>query len=380
MVFKRPARASSGAAKRAKLDPVERACSLVLEGISESNSVPKVVQRMLGDMVEASLGAPVDERHKFQASVVAMIREVLKGAEAGMQEEVAKVAELFAVAEGATVKNDSAIREADKDVAAQEAKACSAKVALASDAKAVKATAQAITEAEESQAAGEETLQGAQTKRAKLASAMQDCAGPLVEGSAEDSDARGLVIKLVHVLTDFEFDESMTTAIPEALSKKPVERGAFDAMVVQQLSDEVSKRLAAFDGILNEAEQIRSALASALTGAEASQSAAKQARLASAAAFLQAQAAHRESMDTLAAAQQAQSRTKKEMQQHLDFLEDIKERLAAFREGPLAAFAELRDREAPKAPVAEAVAKDAVAEEEAPEAAAAAPEAEAAAA
>mmetsp|Transcript_21464 Transcript_21464/g.64079 ORF Transcript_21464/g.64079 Transcript_21464/m.64079 type:complete len:369 (-) Transcript_21464:28-1134(-) len=362
MVFKRPAGAVGAAGKRQRLGPVQRLCATVDGGISQPAGVPKVVQRMLSDMLEASLATPVGERHKFQASVVGMIGQVLSDTEASLQEEVSRLGKDVATAEGDKVKGEAAVREAEATHAVKEAAAAGAKSVLASAAEAVKAATEAVKTAVADQDAAENDIQAAGQRRAKLAGAMEECTAPLVDGSVEEGAMRSLVIKLVQVLKGYQLDQSMMTAIPEALSKKPLDRGHFDTMVVQQLNDEVSKRLAAFDRTIQDAEMTRAACVSTLQAAESSEAAAKQQRVMTAQAYLAAQAAHRESANGLEGARQALAGAQQEIEQTLEWTEDAKARLADFRAGSLAAFVELRDREAPKEPEPAPAAEEGVVE------------------
>ncbi|CAE8696064.1 unnamed protein product, partial [Polarella glacialis] len=65
-------------------------------------------------------------------------------------------------------------------------------------------------------------------QKERLLSTVSDFVRPLVEGSVTGDDAHRLAESLLAALSKLALDESMMTAIPEAITKEPAARGPFD--------------------------------------------------------------------------------------------------------------------------------------------------------
>ena len=81
--------------------------------------------------------------------------------------------------------------------------------------------------------------------------ACNDLLKPLVSGS-NDIDVKYLVNGLLVVLKSLSFDHSFLVSIPNAFCKDVASRGVFDTMVVTQVDEDVSKRLASLNSRLQQ--------------------------------------------------------------------------------------------------------------------------------
>jgi len=366
MVAKRPASSAATLAKRQKRDPILDKCDAVAKGL-QSADLPDIVEKMLTDMLSSSLGIFMDERHKYQSSVVNMVADVLSGAEAGLKQNIEEAE--AQVSKGATEQaaREAAVQEAEATLQAKASETKERKLVLAGAATAFKEAKEGVAAALAAQKAGDKDILEAGNKKATLETAMTDFVKPLTEGGLSEDQAKEAVASLTAVLKKFDFDQSMIMSIPTSLSKEPAVRGPFDTMVVAQLDEEVGKRVAALDATLKEGEPSKAERAAALASAEATLVSAKEAQLASAESFQAAQKAEKDASAALDAAKKALKAMTSEIRSHNRALDIASAELSVFQEGPLAVFGELKEHVAPPPPPEE---PEAAPEEAAPEAAA----------
>merc|ERR1712113_176855 len=174
---------------------------------------------------------------------------------------------------------------------------------------------------------------------------MGDLIKPLSDGNVEDEEkAKEMVSSLLLVLKEYNFDQSMITSLPNVLSKGPTLRGPFDAMVLTLLDEEVSKHLMAIDAMVKESEPLKAERAAALETAKVSCEAARSKQTECSEILNIAQAEEKECESALKKAHQLLKELGPQVQQCSNDLDAAKEKLSNFCEGPLVAFAELKDR------------------------------------
>merc|ERR1719343_704729 len=100
-----------------------------------------------------------------------------------------------------------------------------------------------------------------------------------------------MVSRLKTTLNKFVLVESLMTALPNALSKQPSARGAFDVMVVSQLNEEMGKLIASLDTTISQGESVNQERSAALSVAEAALEESKRGQLVAAQAFRDAKGA-----------------------------------------------------------------------------------------
>jgi len=92
-----------------------------------------------------------------------------------------------------------------------------------------------------------------------LEKAVTESIKPLVEAGSESVPLK----PLLKLLAEHKFNESMLTALPGAVAKKPDERGPFDTLVVQELNEEVAKRLDSMKATIASGEKAKAERAAA---------------------------------------------------------------------------------------------------------------------
>lgn len=251
--MKRPAASKAAAAsvKKAKveqeLDPLKLLCDSVIAGLCRSSETPTPALNMLTAMAEAAFASCKGDRHKYQESVVDMIGDVLSGAAAESQKSLERLKEKLEGMGEMRLQREAATQSAQAELDAKLASTRVSKFALAEDAQAFAAAKQAVSAAQAALRAASRELDREVKAKEHLLVTITDFVQPLAEGSVEACSTQSHTTSLMASLTKLGLDESMMSAIPEAIVKEPATRGTFDSSVVASLQDELDKRILASD-------------------------------------------------------------------------------------------------------------------------------------
>jgi len=269
-------------AKKAKTeDPVKEAIKVLNAAFDDEDqvglsTVPEITKEMLGSVIATSLGAgaAADERHDYQAKMADAIGEVLK--------------EVVKIWEGKVV-------EAQGSVTAAEATKTE-KDGIAATAESTLATKTSETEAaQETLAAAKAALAEAGTNLGKCKDAVDKFDVDLVKKENELGKVKGVLTENFEVLKagvewatakeqkegekkhlgpistmlkTLHADTSLMSALQSALTKKPAERGQFDAMAIEQLETILTSKITELESHINNAESIKAAKVAAVSEAE----------------------------------------------------------------------------------------------------------------
>lgn len=363
---KRPAAASAGDKKRRKeeqVDPVHQHCQAVADGLCRTTEVPTAVLSMLSAMSENALRSCKDERHSYQVAVVDMIGSVLDGVEAELRNTVAGHQEIIARSDEVRATRTSAVKAAEAHLEERKATTQKAKYALAEDAEAYKNAKEAVASAQVAQKHLEKELDATAKQKDRLESTVNDFFKPLAVGSVTGEEAQRLAESLLASLSKLSLEESMMTALPDAITKEPSTRGSFDTSVVENAETALANLIAKATSDLSAAEPRKAEAAETLKAAEAAFENAKEKQHKSAAAYNEARNSSLESEAALKAAEQTLADLDPEVRKAQKDLEAAEKDLAAFCSGAKSSFAELRDRVLPLEPEVAEEAPEAVEEE-----------------
>lgn len=118
------------------------------------------------------------------------------------------------------------------------------KVSLAEAAKEVLACKAALAQKTKEQADEDAAHKQAQTDKASLEIVLAEDFRLLRDGETEPEQEKHHYEKLASVVHKSNLDESLITALPVCMMKKPCARGSFDAMVVAQLEESLQGQIA----------------------------------------------------------------------------------------------------------------------------------------
>jgi len=359
--MKRPAAAKApAAAKKAKVqepepvDPVQVHCDAVGEGLCLSCEIPTPVLNMLSSMVDGALRTCKDERHKYQESVVDMLAGILSGVEVEAKNKIEQIKENIEGMGETRLQREATAQSADVEVSSKRTLTQEHKHALAADAEAFKAAKECLAAAQAALKATCKELDAQIKAKERLQSILADFVKPLAEGTAEADSAQRLATSLMASLSKLGLDESMMSAIPEAIVKEPSTRGAFDTSVVSGLKEELDRRIVTGDKDIAAKEPAKAEANAKVLEAQSEFEKAKEKQHKGAAAYTEARDAQKVAEDALKVANKALADADPEVKALQKELTTAEKDLEDFCNGPKHSYEELKDRVLPPAPAPEA--------------------------
>lgn len=216
-------------------------------------------RKMLVAMVPHSVCVRANNRTKQQQASVDMVSELMQGITEAMQTEIdveeGKLSEVEAsklVLEKKVHQTQAAFTEASETFAAR-------KRSLAEAARAVLDAKASLAEKEQEQRLGDQAQEKDVEEKAAVEATLANEFRKLRDGEVEDADVQDMYAKLEEQASKLKLEASLITALPPCMTKKPSERGSFDAMVVAQLEEALTCQL----------KRLSEAVASAVPAAEA---------------------------------------------------------------------------------------------------------------
>eukprot|EP00439_Symbiodinium_sp_Y106_P027649 s4086_g3.t1 len=344
------AKAMKRPASTAKLDPLQSYCDQVQEGL-ESSKVPPVVTKMLSGMVRSALLTSKDKRHKYQASVVQMVTDTIQGVGEDFEQAIADQKSKIANSDTERAEREAAVKGAKEDFDAKKLLTQEKKYALAADAQAFKAAKEGVSKAQAALREADKDLVDRQKAKENVESIVTDLVTPLVQGAVTGDDARRSAENLLSSLKKLALlDESLLTAIPEAITKEPAMRGAFDTSVVSGLQEELERRRVSVTQELAASTPQKEQRKGELSQAEAAFEDAKAKQHIAAEAYTEARAAQSTAEASVKQAQKALSQLDPQVKALQKDLKKLEAELADFYAGPRSALAELSERIEPTEP------------------------------
>jgi len=301
-------------------------------------------------MVGSSLTIYAADRHSYQAKAVEMMGETIAAVQTQMQNGVAQSQATVDNSDRDKAARDSAVNTATTNCDALTEKATAAKAAV-DDAKTALAAAKVASSSANQAIESNESAIAEQTEqKTKLETTLKDMFEPLKTAKVTGHDGRKSLSVMEKVFTEAGIEAGLVEHVPETLRKDPEARRTFDGLVIKHVSEQAAQCLTKADAALQEASQRTAGLAAAKAQAEADCTAAVEALSSSVEAKTAAVTALKEGQDALKAATSAIVGFEKEMASAAEDLEDAKNTLAAFAEGPLQSFTALRDMAPPPEP------------------------------
>mmetsp|Transcript_22916 Transcript_22916/g.53633 ORF Transcript_22916/g.53633 Transcript_22916/m.53633 type:complete len:369 (-) Transcript_22916:307-1413(-) len=238
------------ASKKAKVNPMLAG----VEDVIKASSLTPEVKTMLLAMMPFSLGVSAADRDENQQQVVTMVGSVVEEEKAKLSAAVSELEEKLA----AVGSSKETFEEKAKSIEDGVKKATEA--ATAREAKVVEDTEQVDKAKDEhekavaSQKGFEEAATQAKEKKAALESASDNHFRALREGDGSAAGPKTHLDALVPLLKTLGFEDSLVGALPAACMKEPAARGFFDNTVLDQLSTQITEKIAALATLAEEKE------------------------------------------------------------------------------------------------------------------------------
>ncbi|OLQ07828.1 hypothetical protein AK812_SmicGene8738 [Symbiodinium microadriaticum] len=287
-----------------------------------------------------------DERNTFQETVVGLVDKVLTEMLAGMQESLDKANEKLQLMDAEKARLDEAIQLAEDQLKAAQACACEKRAVVTAASAAVSAAQEKLSAAKEAEAAGQRARQAASDDKAMLQQAVSTgCFSRLKAGEWEDGEAERLFSSLEPlVLKKLKTDSSLRTAMRCTLLKKPVNRGQFDAMLLEELERAFSARISELESNLSEEGAVTAELAENVATANAEVETAMASQQQASAALSSSSSEEKMRAAALQAAKVTLQEFKPKHAQACSGRNAEQQQMQQFVDKNVAAFQELKDR------------------------------------
>jgi chromosome segregation ATPase len=357
--MERPAAGPAGrrASKKAAIDPVAEKCGLVAEALLKANALPYSCRTFLAKGVQTYLAVNADDRHPFQAKVVEMVGTALHDMEVDLEKQLAQAETTVSSADEEKANRTNAVSSAEAKLSELEEKLKAAQETHDADKAAEAAAKSALEAASKAHAANEAESASLVDKKTRLDAAMKEKFEPLQASGKSGQEGRKTLNALVKVLKDLNFEGGLVESLSETLSKEPSARGTYDEIVLKHVSEHAAKLITDFEASAKKAEQTQAETAQAKESATTSHAAAWEKLSApetgSKALLVAATQAKSDGKAAVASALAAVKTYEADMKEAARKLEDTKQAVAEFKEGPAKAFAELKELAPAPEPVEE---------------------------
>jgi len=263
---KRSTEAVTSKAKRAKVvapkpvDPVQEKINAVVAAIEDVEyevAGPFSCREMLTAAAPIALKTLQDERHSYQETVFGMFAEVFEAEEMRRQGIVAEEKVKVEAADTEQAMRQAAKDSVEAEVQAKKEEIVAKKEVLSEDNKVVESEEMKLHEACEEKSCAEDENQIHMQDKEKCLQLQKEHFEMLKEGAWETMrDLRSHVSVLTPFFKKLSVDASLVTAMQSALGKKPVDRGSFDNMVVEQIQETLTKHLLSLEEKLASTEAV----------------------------------------------------------------------------------------------------------------------------
>lgn len=232
--------------KRTKVDST-------LEGVFEAvqrADLSESCKRMLTAMIPHTLGIFSEERHELQTMGVQALEEVMDTIKAEMQAAIDAEASNVAEAENEKARLQGKVDEVDARITSIKEDMEGKKGVLREHSMVLLQKRPVLAKAQQDVTKGNVELEAATAEKEGLEAAKTNHLQPLVSTTLE-GDFQVHYEGLLPFLPSLNMEESLRNAVPGTVCKPASERGAFDAMVIEQLQNSFNDRVAALEKIID---------------------------------------------------------------------------------------------------------------------------------
>lgn len=336
----------AAAPKKAKVDSATKSkCSIVGAALKASGELSGDVCKMLTAMLGVLPGSPEllrddGAKNESRERLAKLFSNALSLVEAGIQKTLDDAEAKVKGGDEERAAREVAVETAQSQFKEQESAVSEKRNVLDKAATALNSKKEELLTAEAAQKTGDAELDASAASLATLDGAKM-AVDKLKAGCDDAASVKAEISALIELLGRYKLDQSMLTALPTVLSKAPDARGAFDTMVITQLDAELDQNIANLQGVIQGGEADRAKRAEVVAAAQAARNSASEAHAAAEAALYAVQADLAKHEAALKTAQAALKDFGPELLRQAAAVDSAKVNLASFREGPLAALAEL---------------------------------------
>ena len=322
-----------------KLKSIEKALK-----IAQKKGVPAEVISLVGIMLSQSLPTYKDERHEFQSEVVDMADKVLADSLSALEEDVAKAQELVDGGDGEKDRREKAVAEAEAAHTASLEDAKAKEEDKKAKAEAYEATVAPLKAAKDAQKSGDAEGVVLEKEKEALEDAIQNDLNPMKESGGKQRQ----LARLSKAIARAGLEDSLVESVHLPLSKAPDKRGSFDGVVLKSLEEAIGEKLTKLSSDIEAFGPAKEERAAKVKEAQEAHDAAKEASESAINALAEARKAEATAKEAAATAKKSAKSLDSDLANAANCLEEAKEELSNFQNGPLAAFTELKNRTVPQ--------------------------------
>jgi enoyl-CoA hydratase/carnithine racemase len=330
-----------------------------LEGCRASQP-PNATEQLLEHLVRSGTAHAPEQRSDVENGIVDVVAAALSVLDAKLAKASMEATAMLEAAEGERMIRDAAILHEESKLIAARGRAAELRVAVAKHNGALREAMQSLTQALDAQESGDARFKELSEEKSKLEALDRDVYGPTKLGQFAKAKANKNAKELMLTGKGYNFDESLLTGLPGALTKKPDDRTGFDNMVLSAFESQLFTKIAEAETSIAEEMPGREARAAVVTSARHCHETVKERQSGSLSELSAAQAQLTEGEVLVKDAQRSLRSFDQQMQSLVTSKAHADMRLEAFRKQPLAAFEDLRAGSAdshaiiiPEAPVSQ---------------------------
>mmetsp|Transcript_14249 Transcript_14249/g.25118 ORF Transcript_14249/g.25118 Transcript_14249/m.25118 type:complete len:917 (+) Transcript_14249:41-2791(+) len=336
----------------------------VLNALLEEEGTSAPTCGLVSDVVAGALLAEPESRTQFHEDVIKMIGKALDGLKTKAEEFVNEVQAMADGAEAEMSARKAAEASAESDIVSLRTTIRERRLALDTVNEALVGAMQEEKKAQEEQERGDSKYHEMNTEKEKLEAADRDLYKPAKFGQLTKAKAKKNAEALVKLGTEYGFEKSFLVGLPGAFSKnEPGKRSSFDEMVMTAFETQVSTRISELDQKLVQEMPGIEAREAMVQSAKLQHRAAKEKQEKARADIEAARKKERAGVVALQGAKHLVQAFNEELKKMAVDYACAKSRLDAFKDGPMAAFEQLR-RHGAAATVPVEIAEDEVAEDD----------------
>lgn len=302
-------------------------------------------RKMLIAMLPNGLCIAAAERNDTQNLTIKMLDEVFENVRSAMQAKVDAEVDKFAPFESSKARLEKAAIDATASLAASAELVTTCQAALASAETAVVTATSNVADKELCQKQEAGKIEEIKMEKPLVESTLLDDFRVLREGTVEGDLAKVHYDKVEALCNKLAVGDSLMNGLPSVLAKKPSERGSFDAMIVSQVEEALSKKLSELSTAIDQHASRADALASATLAATSELEASKATRDSASNALSAAMDSRQQHEEANQVALTAVADYEPEFNTAADVLAGEKEQLKSFVDWNLACFEILRNRQ-----------------------------------
>jgi len=334
--------APKGMKRPAGNQPTLAKCRKIASSLEEG-TLPSSVQSMLGGMLSMTLAVYKEDRHEFQASVVAMVEESLSDIKKSLQEDVALAQAKVDGSEEDRLAREKMQKDQEAALVAAKESVTEKKALLAAAKEAEKVAAADLAKAEEDQKSGDAGLETASSDKAEIQEALKGPYTFLKDGLLGGIDAKKCMKQLDSLGKKFSLDTTLMASLSNSLKVEAASRTDFDALAMAHFEKVTASKIEELQATIDSGLPAKQERAANVEGAKAKLETCKNTHADAKTNLAAAVGGEKECEKSLKAATKSVKSFLPDLQEMADCLDSAKLKLKGFEDGSWLYFSELKD-------------------------------------